>query len=227
MMSIFNLVPFIIIAISVSALAVGNPGYYYYPSYYPPHSSPQQDSPPDRNDHSGGAQVDVLELHQPTRVIPTEARPPYAPPAYGPPAADTPPIYNPPAVPVIAAQPLHVRPDQAYNFVPKTPTYKAPVNNEAHKLPAETPAYQPPAENEPPVENQVHKPVAETSAYTPPAETTVYNPTSAAMASTLRHSPTLRPKKPIQSSFRKVPHMRRQPSKVGPQKATSSEGVAP
>ncbi|KAH9968037.1 hypothetical protein BC827DRAFT_466498 [Russula dissimulans] len=191
-MSILSLVPFIIIAISAPALALGNPGYIYHPSYYPPHNPSQQDSPPDRNDYLGGAKLDILDLHRPTSIIPTEARPPYAPPAYappvygppayGPPAAYAPPTYHPAAVPMIPVQPPPVRPDEAYDFLPKTPTYKPP---------ADIPAYQPPAENQayqPPVENQAHKPSAETPAYNPPEEATttatVYSPTSTVTAPT-------------------------------------------
>ena len=203
-MSIFNLVPFIIIAISAPVLAVGNPGYYYYPSYYPPHHSPRHDSPPDGNDHSGGAGVDVLELYRPTGIIPTEARPPYASPAYGPPTAYTSPAYNPPAVPIISPHP--VKPGQAYDFVPKPPT---------HKAPADAPAYHPPAENGPSAQNQADKSPSEAPAYKPPAETTVYNSTRTTTAPTQRHPSTLRPKKPPQSPLIKVPHMRSQPSKAG------------
>src|SRR5712671_4073011 len=163
MMSIFSLVPFIIIAISAPVFALGDPGYYLYPSYYPPHNPPQQDSPPDRNDYLGGAKLDVLELHRPNNIIPTEARPPYAPPAYGPPAAYTPPTYHPPAVPMIPVRPHPVRPDEAYDFLPKTPTYKASGDIPAYQPPAENQAYKPPAED---------KPSAETPAYSPPEETT-------------------------------------------------------
>jgi len=53
-----------IIAISVTAFAIGDPGYYYYPSYYLPNKPYKQGHPLDRNDQSGGAKINLLELNE-------------------------------------------------------------------------------------------------------------------------------------------------------------------
>ncbi|KAI9513542.1 hypothetical protein F5148DRAFT_1156409 [Russula earlei] len=189
-MSIFCRVSLVIVAIAAPALAMGEPGHNYYPSYYPPHNPYKQDSPPDKNDHSGGANVNVLAYHQSPTTTPSDARPTYvppayAPPAYGPPAAYTPPIYHPPTGP--DRRPA-VRPEQGYNPMPDYPSYR-----EAYESPVDTPAYKPP-ENQgyrppsaapaykPPTEDQPYTPYSITPAYQPPAENQAYTPPSDTVA---------------------------------------------
>jgi hypothetical protein len=159
-MSIFSRTSLIIIAISAPVLAIGDPGYNYYPSYHAPYNPPKQNSPPDRGDSTGGAKVHLLEYKRPqadtpTQAAPAYAPPPYAPPVYGPPAAYKQPIYEQPAVPTPPTQnpPAigdDLAPDQSeidkllYNPpIESTPSAQTSHNPPAGNIPAYIPEYTP------------------------------------------------------------------------------------
>ena len=164
-MSIFSRT-LVIVAISAPAVAIGNPGYYYYPSYYPPYDSHKQISPPDSGESLGVAKLHVLEYNKrPNTATPTQAAsayapPPYVPPVYSPPMAHKPPTYDSPAVSTLPTQNFPVvGGDQAPN-PPEVPTladnppieYTAPTQASYNPPAGYNPAYSPeyaPTYNEP------------------------------------------------------------------------------
>ncbi|KAF8497478.1 hypothetical protein F5888DRAFT_1698339 [Russula emetica] len=180
-MSIFSRASLIIIAISVPVLAIRDPGYNYYPSYYTPNTLYRKDSPPNRNDHLGGAKISLLELNQ-LAAPPVQTRPTYAPPAYAPLAyhhntANPTPIYHTPTVPTIPQRPAPVvRPSQPHNPLADTQAHMLPTDNQADNPPAHDQAYERPVYEQTyrlPVYNHAYRPPVDTPAYKPLAENAV------------------------------------------------------
>lgn len=162
-MFIFGRASLIIIVLSTPALAIGDPGYYHYPSYYPQHNYHKQDIPPDLNgpnNYLGGAKVNLLEYNPlATTTTPTQAGPTYAPPSY-----------HPPTVPAIPTQlPPAVSPDQAYDLPVDTPAFSPPADSQDYQLLVDSLTYNPSEDN------QDYAPPASTSAYKPPVESPLYN----------------------------------------------------
>jgi hypothetical protein len=173
-MSFVSRASLIIIAISVPVLAIGDPGYYYYPSYYPPNNPYKQDHPPDRSDRSGGAKLNLLELNH-LAAPPVQTRPTYAPPAYAPPAYhhNVPyptPTYHPQTIPTMPIRPPVVSPDQPHDLLADTPTYNLPADSQAYEPPADDQAHEQPAYK------QAYKLPVYNHAYRPPADTAPYKP---------------------------------------------------
>ncbi|KAI0275689.1 hypothetical protein BGY98DRAFT_39816 [Russula aff. rugulosa BPL654] len=177
-MSIFSRASLIIIAISVPALAIRDPGYNYYPSYYTPNTPYRKDSPPNRDDHSGGAEFSLVEMNQ-LAAPPVQTRPTYALPAYAPLAypyhyttANPTPTYHTPTIPTIPHRPSVVRPDQPHNLLADTPAYRLPTDSQANKPvkpPTDDQAYERPAYE------QAYRPPVDTSAYKSLADNGLYN----------------------------------------------------
>jgi hypothetical protein len=204
-MSIFSSTYLIIIAISVPVLAIGDPGYYYYPSYYPPNNPYRQDRSQDRSDHSGGAKLNLLELNH-LAAPPVQARPTYAPPAYRHAAAYPTPTYLPPTVPTMPIRPPVVGPDQRHSLLADTPAddlpaysqaYEPPADDQAHEQPAYKQAYKLPVYNHayrPPVDTAPYKPLVENpvsdlpNPLTTPTETPSNPPAEETAADTLEHA---------------------------------------
>ena len=171
-MSIFTRASLILMAISVPALAIRDPGYHYYPSYHTPDTPYRKDSPPNRDDHSAGAKLSLVEM-DPLAAPPDQTRPTYALPAYAPLAyhhttTNPTPTYHTPALATISRQPPpDIRPDQPHTLA-DTPAYKLPpdsqVNKQAYRRPVYEQAYRLPVYNHayrPPVDTSTYKPLAE------------------------------------------------------------------
>jgi hypothetical protein len=174
-MSIFSRASLIIIAITAPVLAIRDPGYNYYPSYYTPNTPYRKDSPLNRNDHSGGAKLSLLEMNQlaapPVQTRPTYALPAYEPLAYHDTTANPTPIYHTPTVPTIPHRPPPVvRPDQPYKLPADTQAYKLPTDSQVNKPPANDQAY------ERPTYGQAYRLPVYNHAYRPPVDTLVYKP---------------------------------------------------
>ncbi len=208
-MSIFSRASLIIIAISAPALAIRDPGYYYYPSYYPPDPTYEHYSPPNRNDHSGGAKLNLVEMNR-LPSPPVQTRPAYALPVYHHTTAYSTSTYHPPALPTTPVwSPSVVRPDQAHNLLADTTASKLPTDSQVNKPPADDKAYESPAHNQayrlpvynhayrPPVDTPAHKPLAENAvpklpiSLATPTETTTNIPAKETAAYSLEYSLTL------------------------------------
>ena len=210
-MSIFSRASLIIIAISAPALAIRDPGYSYYPHYYTPNTPYRKNSPPNPNDHSGGARLSLLEMSHlaapPVQTRPTYALPAYAPLAYHHTTSNPMPTYPTPTVPTIPQQlPPVVRPDQPHNLPADTPAYKLPTDSQVNKPPADGQAYERPAYElayrlpvynhayRPPVDTPAHKPLAENAVsempipLTTPTETATDVPAGETAAYSLEYS---------------------------------------
>ena len=180
-MSIFTRVSLIIIAISVPALAIRDFGYNYYPSYYTPNTAYRKDSPPNRDDPSGGAKLSLVEMNQ-LAAPPVQTRPTYAQPAYAPlvyhytTANPAPTYYDTTTVPIISHPPPPVvGPDQSHTPT-DTPAYKLLSDSQANKPPTDDQAYERSAHEQAyrlPVYNHAYRPPVDTSAYKPLAENAV------------------------------------------------------
>jgi hypothetical protein len=252
-MSIFTRASLIIIAISAPVLAIRDPGYNYYPSYYTPNTPYRKDSPPNSDDHSGGAKLSLLEMNQ-LAASPVQSRPTYALPAYAyhHDIANPTPTHHTPTVPIIPHRPPPVaRPDQPHNLLADTPAYRLPTDSQANNSPADDQAYERPA-YEPayrlPVYNHVYRPPVDTPAYKPPAENAVAKlpiplttptetatdiPAEETAAHSLEYSPTLDvPSSPKQEPGKPspLPHIldRRSAPRVPRQKVGRAvKGTAP
>ena len=175
-MSTFSRASLIIIAISVPALAIRDPGYNYYnyyPSYYTPNTPYRKDNPPNRNDHSGGSKLSLVEMNH-VSAPPIQTRPTYVLPAYPPPAYYTTtnptPTYRPPTVPIPHQPPPIVRPDQAHGPLADTPANKLPTDSQANKPPADDQT------DEGPAYELAHRLPVYSHAYKPPVDTPAYEP---------------------------------------------------
>ena len=160
-MSIFCRAPFIIMAISVPALAIRDPGYIYYPSHYTPNTPYRKDSPPTRDDHSEGAKFNLVEMNQ----LEAPPMPAYAPVAYHYTTANPTPTYHSPTIPKIPHWPSPVvRPGPLHDPLADTPAYKPPTDDDAYERPAYEQAYRLPVYNHayrPPLDKSAYKPLAE------------------------------------------------------------------
>ena len=241
-MSILSRASLIIIAISVPALAIGDPGYYYYPSYYPPNNPYEQGRPPDRSDHNGGAKLNLLELNH-LAAPAAQTRPTYAPPAYAPPAyrhtaAYPTPIYHPPVIPPMPIRPPPVvSPDQPHDLFADTPAddmladsqaYQQPTENQAYKLPVYNHAYRPP------VDTPAYKPLAENPVSKLPIplmDATSNSPAEETAADAPEYALTDKPTRPKQGHGKPspLPHIldRRNAPRVSRQKGKSSKSATP
>jgi hypothetical protein len=183
-MSIFSRAYLIIIAISAPTLAIRDPGYNYYPSYYTPNTLYKKGNPPNRDDHLGGAKLNLLEMNQ-LPGHPAQTRPTYAPPAYAPlPYHHTPanpmPVYHTPTVPAIPHRPPPVvRPSQPHDVLADTPAHMLPTDSQANYPPADDQIY------ERPEYEQAHKLPVYNHAYRPPVDTPAYKPLAENAASRL------------------------------------------
>ena len=202
-MSIFSRASLIIIAISASALAIRDPAYNYYSSYYTQNTHYREGNPPNRNDHFGGAKLDLVEINQPAppvQIRPTYALPGYAPPAYHHTTDYPTPTYRTPALPIPQRPPPVVRPDQPHNLLADTPAYKLPKDSQANKSPVYDQVYRLPAYNHayrPPVDTPAYKPLGENAGsilpipLTTPTETATDIPAEKTAAYGLEYSLTL------------------------------------
>jgi hypothetical protein len=224
-MPIFSRTSLIIIAISAPALAIRDPGYNYYPSYYTPNTPYRKDSPPNRNDHLGGAKLNLLEMNEPA-APPVQTRPTYALPAYEPLAyhritANPTPTYHAPTVPMIPhRRPPVVRPDQPHNLLADNPAYKLPTDSQANKRPANDQAYERPTYRLP-MYNHAYRPPVDTPLaenagsklpipLTTPTETVTDVPAEETAAYGLEYSLTLDKPTPPKQEYGKpspLPHI--------------------
>ena len=201
-MSIFSRASLIIIAISASALAIRDPGYNHYSSYYTQNTHYREGNPPNRNDHSGGAKLSLLEMNQlapPAQIRPTYGLPAYAPPAHYH-ATDYPtPSYRTPTLPIPQRPPPVVRPDQPHNLLADTSAYKLPTDGQANKSPVDDQLYRVPAYNHayrPPADTPAFKPLGENAGsilpipLTTPTETTTDIPAEESTTYGLEYSLT-------------------------------------
>ena len=211
-MSIFS-ASLVIIAISVPALAIGDPGYYHYPSYYSPNNPYKQDRPPDRDDRSGGAKLNLLELNH-LAAPPHQTRPTYAQPDYD--AAYPTPIYHPPIIPTMPVRPPPVvSPDQPHGLLTDAQDDDMPAESEDYQQPADDQDYEPPVYNHayrPPADIPAHKPLAENPVsrlpipLTAPTETPSSPPAEKPATDTLEYTPTFNePTRPKQGHGKPSP----------------------